>query len=151
MRIRNFIDEIFPRRCVLTEDGRAGRTERPWPLPASPCSASAPHPLRQPSRARALASTVGCGLSTYLLLFAFVHAGCAHGCAQHIPLNAMSACAQVSLPSSGPRRTGTIRELADRLRRRSHHSAGQEGRPQPSSTHRAAHATDMIKLAGLWT
>jgi hypothetical protein len=34
------------------------RGRRPWPLPASPCSASAPHLLRLPPRAHALASTV---------------------------------------------------------------------------------------------
>jgi hypothetical protein len=48
-----------------------GRRRRPWlwPLPASSCSASAPHPLRLPSaRAHALASNVGCPQTSALVL-----------------------------------------------------------------------------------
>jgi hypothetical protein len=35
---------------------KAGRGGRPRPLPASPCSVSAPYPHQLPSRARALVS-----------------------------------------------------------------------------------------------
>jgi hypothetical protein len=42
-----------------------GRGRRPWPLPASPCSASALHLLRLQSRAHALASTAGCPQNSF--------------------------------------------------------------------------------------
>jgi hypothetical protein len=45
-----------------------GRGRRPWPLRASTCSASAPHLLRLPSRARALASTAGCPQTSFFSL-----------------------------------------------------------------------------------
>jgi hypothetical protein len=45
-----------------------GRGRRPKPLPASPCSAGAPHLLRLPPRARALAPTVGCPQTSFFSL-----------------------------------------------------------------------------------
>jgi hypothetical protein len=45
-----------------------GRGRRQRPLPASPCSASAPRVLRLPSRARALASTAGCPRTSFFSL-----------------------------------------------------------------------------------